>query len=536
MKVLRFGSDETPARVEVAVIGSGPAGMTVAAELAGRGLDVLLVESGPGADHLSEIDNVGEHRVQPQALVRRRAPGGTSAVWSGRCTPLDPIDFEQRDWVAHSGWPISPAEIAPHLSRAAEILGLGEQLYGAELWALLGERPAQPLDALTERFWQFSRGLRTPSAPSRFDTDLPNDATMLTGATAVQLHHAGGRVHAVDVAGLAGHRASIAVSTVVVAGGAIETPRLLLSSGLGNDHVGRYLMDHPGVAIGHFAGPGTRAVRDRFGLYWRAASPFRLAYLNGLALSPGLQESERLLNAACWLDEHPAADDPWQAGIRLATRLRGRRVTDPRAAEFWQLPSAPVPGLVHDLWSVLRHPLLLLDGLRRLRRGRPPLYRLDGVDLYCLVEQVPDADSRVTLSARTDALGMPVARVDWKLHDEEYHAMRRLLEVVTEQFTAAGLTPPTPAPWMSSPEAWRKRVVDRAHQLGTTRMAADPSTGAVDPDGLLFGTENVWVAGGSVFPTSGHANPTLTIVALAVRLAERLSSTARRPGPAAPSR
>jgi choline dehydrogenase-like flavoprotein len=521
-------TDDVPDRVDVIVIGSGPAGMTVAAELSARGVDVLVVESGPHAEELNRIESVGQARVEPQRLVRRREVGGSSAAWSGRCTPLDAIDFEAREWVAGSGWPLTPDDLAPFMQRASTILGLGESEYGAGVWPLLGLPAPAALDGslLQERFWQFSRGRQHPEAPTRFSTDLPTEAALLSGATATRLIHADGRVTAVEIAATDGTRARVEASTVVIAGGAIESPRLLLASGLGSDSTGRYLMDHPGVVIGSLTRTGMDALRDRFGLYWRAAEPFRLAYLNGIALSPELQRRERLLNAACWLDEYPAADDPWQAGLRLAARIRGSRAAvDEEAVEYWRdgATAAP-PSAVRDVMSVLRHPVLLLRGLARLRRNRPPLYLSDRIDLYALVEQLPDPESRVTLSDAVDAIGMPIARVDWRLHPEEHRSVVRLAELVRQELARLGLSAPLPADGLEDVELWRGRVHDRAHQIGTTRMATDASSGVVDTDCLVFGTSNVYVAGSSVFPTSGHANPTLTIVALAVRLAEHLAS------------
>jgi hypothetical protein len=203
-------------------------------------------------------------------------------------------------------------------------------------------------------------------------------------------------------------------------------------------------------------------------------------------------------------------DAVWSAGLQ--------------ADEFWRTPSRRPArtGPLADLWNVIRHPLALLRGYRRIRRNRPPLYLPDRIDLYSLVEQVPDPASRVTLSDRVDSLGVPLPRVDWRLHDEEFRAMARLLELVTSELTRVGLPAPVPAPWMANADAWRTRVIDRAHHIGTTRMSSSPADGVVDADCRLFGVDNLYVAGSSVFPTSGHANPTLMIVALAIRLSDHL--------------
>ena len=526
--------DQLPAHARVVVVGSGPSGITVAATLAATGIDAVVLETGPDAEQLNRIDNVGAPRVEPQRLVRRREFGGSSMAWSGRCTPFDDIDFEQRSWVPGSGWPITQAELRPHLDAAAAIFDLGEQEYGAGLWPLLHTAPpATPLDpgTLIERFWHFSRGRRSPAEPTRFDGDVDGDFTVVTSATATAIRSESGTATAVEVATPEGARSTISCDFVIVAGGAIETPRLLLASGLGNDFTGRYLMDHPGVAVASIPTTGAESVRDRFGTYWRPSEPFRLAYLNGMALSPELQRRERLLNAACWLDEFPAMDDPWQAGLRLAGRLRGSSggAANEESVEFWRTRDGAAPArptLLGDAWAVLRHPILIAQGIARLRRNRPPLYRADRVDLYALSEQVPDPDSRVTLSQQLDPLGVPMPRIDWRLHDEEFHTVRALLDAVIEEFVRVGLPAPQPAPWMVSPETWRTRVLDRAHQLGTARMGATPDEGAVDTELRVYGTQNVFVADGSVFPTSGHANPTLLIVALAHRLAQHVAALA----------
>lgn len=520
-----------PTQARVVVVGSGPSGITVAATLAESGIHAVVLETGPDADELNRIENVGAPRVEPQRLVRRREFGGSSMAWSGRCTPFDDIDFEERSWIPGSGWPITPSELRPHLAAAAATFDLGEQEYGTELWPLLHlDPPADQLDASTliERFWHFSRGRRNPAGPTRFDGDIDGDFTVVTSATATAILHESGRATGVEVSTPDGARSTIGCEIVIVAGGAIETPRLLLASGLGNDITGRYLVDHPGVAIASIPTRGADRIRDRFGLYWRPAEPYRFTYLNGMGLSPELQRHEKTLNASCWLDEFPAVDDPWQAGLRLVKRIRGssQSKVSEESVEFWRTregAALPHPTLLGDVWAVLRHPVLIVQGVARLRRHRPPLYRPERIDLYALSEQLPDPESRVTLSDQLDPLGVPLPRIDWRLHDEEYHTVHRLMELVIAEFERIGLPAPRPAPWMDSPETWRTRVLDRAHQLGSVRMGATPEEGAVDTDLRVYGTENVFVADGSVFPTGGHANPTLLIVALAHRLAQHVA-------------
>jgi choline dehydrogenase-like flavoprotein len=148
----------------------------------------------------------------------------------------------------------------------------------------------------------------------------------------------------------------------------------------------------------------------------------------------------------------------------------------------------------------------------------------DRVDLYAMVEQAPDPESRVTLSEKRDALGMPLSRIDWKISEHELRSVRRLGELVGQQLEAAGLPRHTAAHWLEGGARWRSHFTDRAHHMGTTRIAANPREGVVDENCQVHGVDGLFVAGSSVFPTAGHANPTQMIVAMALRLGDWLEA------------
>ncbi len=539
---------------ELCIIGSGPAGLALAAEFAHGPVRVLVVESGgrepePAAAALNAVDSVGATRVEQQELMRTRALGGTSRIWTGRCAELDEVDFAARAWVPHSGWPIGTAELRPYLDRARAYLGLGPNIYDERLWPVLGaRRPAPALDPtlLRPRFWQFSRGSAEPWGPARFAADVvpttaPNvDLLLHATATQVDTNAEGTAVEAVEVAGPDGRRARIRARAFILATGGIENARLLLASnrvrpaGVGNDHdlVGRFLMDHPGGVIASVAPAAARRLRSRFGRYWLDGPGGRQVYLHGLALSPEVQEKEGLLNCAAFLEEYPTADDPWHAGQRLMAALK-RQETAPdqvELASFWRRDDdgaapPPVPSVPRDALAIARHAPSVAAGVYRIvRRHRPPVFRAGQVDLYCLTEQMPDPSSRLTLSDRTDAFGVPLPRLDWKINERERESMRRLVEVLDAEFGRAGYPRPRPAAWLAGGPDWRESLTDRAHPIGTTRMSDRPSDGVVDPHGQVHGVAGLFVAGSSTFPTAGHANPTLTIVALAIRLADRLKA------------
>src|SRR5215831_2538057 len=265
------GDDTLPdlLRCDICIIGTGPAGATIARELSNTRLRVTILESGgterrEETDALNEIESVGWPRVMDQWQVRNRIVGGTSHTWSGRCAPFDDIDLQPRDWVPYSGWPFRIDDLIPYFDRGAKHLGLGagSGLSDDRVWAYIGHRrPKLDLDEdkLLPMLWQTSRDPTDRTDKVRFGrrlaADLGPNVTLVTNATALRISatESGAAVKAVEFAAKSGRRWSLPTSTVVVCAGAVENARLLLSSddvvaqGVGNDNdlVGRFLMDHP---------------------------------------------------------------------------------------------------------------------------------------------------------------------------------------------------------------------------------------------------------------------------------------------------
>ena len=516
---------------DVCIIGSGPAGSTIARELSGTALRVTLLESGgtlrdPDADALNDVVNVGYPRLADQWAVRNRILGGTSHTWGGRCAPFDAIDLETRSWVPESGWPFSIADLAPYLDRSAPHLGLavGSGFSDERFWALAGGRSPRSVpdpDVLLPFFWQFSRDRDEtyPFEHMRVGRKLAErvgaNVTLVTGATVLRIDpvDSGRAVRSVAVAAPDGRVVSLAARTVVVCAGGIENARILLASdtvvagGLGNRHdtVGRYFMDHLRGPVGTFALAGSGALQKRFGRHNLRGHLFRA----GLRLSPEIQRQEGLLNCAAWLGEVVAPDDPWNALKRI---LDGR------------------PELPADAKAVAANAGLYLRGFKDYfveRSGVPR--KLESLTLDCMGDQRPDRDSRVTLSDRHDRFGMRLPRVDWRVHPEEAHTVRRLAELVAEQLPRMGLPAPTLSPWVREGAGYPEEFRDVAHPSGTTRMASDPAKGVVDAHCEVHGVSGLYLAGSSVFPTLSHCNPTQMIVALAIRLADRIKATAAVP-------
>ncbi len=513
---------------DVCIVGTGPAGATIAQELSGTALRVIVLESGEPsrsaeADLLNDLENIGRPRVADQWGVRNRIVGGTSHTWGGRCAPFDAIDFEKRPWVQASGWPVALGDLLPYLDRSAPHLGLavGTGFNDERFWDFAGRKaPLSVPDpgALLPFFWQFSRDSEEsyPYEYMRFGRSLPSrlgaNVTLVTGATVLRVEpvESGRAVRSVEFADPAGNYGALKSRNVILCAGGIENARILLSSdtvtpdGIGNDHdlVGRYLMDHPRGPIGSFATTGSKELEKRLGRYNVHGHLFRA----GFRLSPEVQRAEGLLNCAAYLGEVVAPDDPWDALRRF---LRGK------------------PQLPADALALGANVGLLARGARDYfveRNGIPRKHA--ALHLLGMCEQVPDPESRVTLSERRDRFGTRLPRVDWRVHDDEQRTMRRMAELVAQALARMGLPVPTLADWVIEEADFPATFVDVAHPTGTTRMSDSAASGVVDADCRVHGVDGLYVAGSSVFPTAGHCNPTQMIVALAIRLADHLKERA----------
>jgi choline dehydrogenase-like flavoprotein len=521
--------------VDVCVIGAGPAGLTVARKLAGAGAEVAILESGGvgytkslrepwrvarqhlrGAQGLSSGKTLG----QPYTLLRfsrARAFGGSTNALLGhglQTRPLDPVDFEERAGVAHSGWPIGYPEVAAYLEEAQAACGLAPDSYEAAPWQVRTGLGGFDLEgtALESTVFRNAPGGHFASQAAEFGTH--ERVRVVTDATVVRLETSrdGDEVRAAHARTLGGERFAVEAPLFVLATGALENARLLLVSndrdprGLGNEHdvVGRYFMEHPQVTLG-FWEPTAEAL-DRLDFY-------ETRHVDGEAITGQLrirdEELRRrgLLNGAFEL--HPmartAASAGWQAVnlVRRSLQHRNR-----------------VHGAVGAIGTALRHAPEIAGHVRSRRRG--------GGDRVILVEvmaeQQPNHESRVRLGRRIDRVGMPETVLDWRLSATDFASMRGAAAVLDEALRSREL-----GRFESALEVADERVpvFGNWHQMGTTRMHADPREGVVDGDCRVHGVGNLYVGGSSVFTTGGCSNPTLTIVALAARLADALSGALR---------
>lgn len=509
---------------DICIAGAGAAGVSLALSLGAQNYNVILLEAG-GFDY-TEADQdpyVGEIIGRPYheiSTTRLRFLGGSTNHWGGMCSHLEPIDFEKRDWVPYSGWPIGFNDLRPWYVKAHPWLELGPFDYDRDRISPDGTRYL-PLDPsrLRHKMWHYSRPPTNFGVEHRAKLEASASVDVLLHANLVdiEMHESGHEVEAYRIRTLKGKTAKVHARFFILALGGLENPRLLLSStsvqskGIGNDRdlVGRFFMEHLNTEAGQVASD-----QDDWASSYDSLFRGDRQYRAFLMASRALQEERQILGSAIGLGplfqarERSVAYDSLHR-IKMAW-LRGRIPDD---------ISTHITNLVTDVVG-------LKEALEE--RFDPSVY------LYTEAEQAPNPSSRVLLGKERDALGLRRIKLDWRLSEIDKRSIRDLAVLIGRELGRLEKGRVGLPEWLlEEAPSDGDPVLGGYHHMGTTRMADDPSEGVVDADCRVFSTRNLFVAGSSVFTTGGAANPTLTIVALALRLANhlhRLSSEIVRAG------
>lgn len=522
---------DTLVETDICIIGAGAAGITLARELRDRPEQVCLLESG-GLDYEEQTQSLyaGENTGLPYFPLkesRARYLGGSTNLWGGWSRPMDEIDFEPRSWMPYSGWCFSKAELDPYYERAQTACHLGPFAYDLDYWQeALAQQCQVPTTTkqLATYLWQIipSTHLRFGEAYRAEIEQASNITTYLhANVLEIETNDSAQAVTRLRVTSSDGKQFWVTAKVFVLAAGGIENPRLLLASnrvqsgGVGNqyDLVGRFFMEHPYLIA------GKAQLSNLADLYTRINFPVGETFLaTGLGLSKEVQEREQILNFGLRL----LAIDEWLAAykrLRSRTQQTVRHKAFPSILETRQLKSET--SAIADAIAVISHLDRFADKVtKKLFKQSIATRQFNFCDTHLIGEQAPNPDSRITLSRDRDRLGMNRVQLDWRLSPIDKYTIKRSQQLIAEEFERSGLGK-IQIELGDDETTWRS-VTGSYHHIGTTRMSSNPREGVVNEHCQVHGIHNLYIAGSSVFSTSGLSNPTLTIVALAIRLADRL--------------
>jgi choline dehydrogenase-like flavoprotein len=491
---------------DICIIGAGAAGISIALEFINTSRKIILLESGgleydPESQLLNKGYNIGQN-YWPLSSARLRYFGGTTGHWAGFCSTLDPIDFEERKWVPHSGWPFTRKDMDRYYERAHPVCDLGTYTYDLAYWEK--QNPAfQHLrfdeSRVRTKMWQKSPPTRFGIKYRKAILDAPKvHLYTFANVTNIDLNKSGSSVTGLELKTLDGKQHRVRAKQYVLSCGAIDNAQVLLCSnsvmknGVGNqnDLVGRYFMEHPHVDSADMVLAGNPP------MYLYYESFLAIKQFGMLALSEEYQRRHNLLNYSAQLIFDPvvAERDHFIDSVPADSK---------KILEFWK-------------------------GIEKAKKEDGGKDKKENAKNYVFstrIEQTPNPDSRVELAATKDALGMQEVNLNWQLSELDKRTIKEANLMIGRELGRTGLGRLRLRDWLFTDNPiWPHYLEGGWHHMGTTRMNNDPKKGVVDANCKVHGLPNLYIAGSSVFPTGGTANPTLTIVALSLRLADHLKS------------
>lgn len=525
-QTLRSDTVEKVIESEICIVGAGAAGITLALKLSELGRSVLLLESG-GFDYdgdtqaLNDGQNIGQEYFPIQSC-RLRFFGGTTMHWTGQCTPLDDIDFEEREWVPNSGWPINKSDLDPFYKEAQAICDLQEYNYDPEYWE----------NKIGQKLIAFDKGVAKTkvfqkSAPTRFGTKfkeaiIKSENIRLLKHANLTFIHLGEHGNAVDhltVSTLGGKTCKVKAKAFVMACGSLQNVRHLLNSndviskGIGNENdiVGRYFMDQPHLDSA-----------DMVLLSYLKMSFYYDHSLNSkafgmFATSETIQRKLKLQNYSTRIISKSEATNKAHINEDSKGFMDQWEKLDKRVEQADKLRSVLGDKFVDRLIEKL------VVQKKEVRFQEVGKLETSHYVFNTRCEQAPNPNSRVDLAKTKDALGVPLVRLNWQLSESDKLSALRSNILLGSEMGRLGIGRLKLHDWLLDKKIdWPEILTGGYHHLGTTRMHDNPKKGVVDKNCKVHSAENLFIAGSGVFTTSGVANPTLTIVALALRLANHL--------------
>ena len=511
---------------DVCIIGAGPAGMAIAREFFGQSTRIALVESGDiGIDDAAQELNSGERvglPYPPLEKTRLRGFGGTTWHWGGNVKPMDPIDFERRPGIHDSGWPFGLETLHPYYGKATHFFKLPPQVFDKPYWEKR-HGPAWKFrdDAVSSQVFHTVGNGRVSGAVWEDDFRKARNVDVFLNATVVEVYTDEAVRHISEIIARTtnGRVLRFRARYFVLATGGIENARFLLlaanqqKEGLGNRHgfVGRYFQEH--LTNPDFADLFPQDPFKNLGFYRGSSHDWGTAW-GILRVADSTMRQHSLPNIRFQLSTvinafNENMDSPGMQSLLALSEARGLDVSGDLGRHV-----ANIIGDINHIANAVYY-----------RLAYYPNYPIRHITMVHIGEQLPNRESRISLSDKLDRFGQRKVVMDWRLLDRDSTGVLETVRYLAKSFGESGigrLVSRLPEGMFND-----KPPKPHFHHMGTTRMHTDPRHGVVNADCRIHGLENFYIAGSSVFPTSSCVNPTLTIVALAIRLADHLKKRLR---------
>jgi choline dehydrogenase-like flavoprotein len=506
-----FNSDD----YDMIIIGAGAAGILLSVKFSQKGKKVLIIESGHFIEDdqrqcLNEAEQSGKI-LNNIVWGRKRAIGGTTIAWGGQSLPFSPIDFEERDWVMNSGWPIGFSDLETFYKEANRFMDIDEMNYDEDIFKYLKLKKIDFTDEEIDH--HFSKWAKEPNFRKLYDKELKKDVTVLYNAVVTKINvDEQGRAKQLIVKNFNFDEFYLSVNLVIIAAGAIETNRLLLNNnhqakaGIGNYSglLGKGFMEHPCIAVGTVHTQKAYQLQCSFNTHIKKQKKYSIR----LSLSEQAQRKNKILNgsAGIMFQYKNEQVDPY---LELKNMLHSKT--------FYQAFSR-VGGVATNFESYFKSAYAYVF--------QNMIYKHKAeAKLVMMLEQEPTEKSCISISREKDFFGCPKASVNWQITEKTWQTAMFLSKSIQTQLGSLFLGELNLNPEMyNENQSWASLLSDVNHHMGGTRMSDTEHSGIVNKNLQLWGHENIYVCSTSVFPTGSHSNPTLTLLALACRLADRINN------------
>lgn len=491
-------------KVDNAIIGAGTAGIFLAVALAQKGKSVLVIESGHfGEDEerqkLNAVKQTGKV-LRNAEWGRKRAVGGTTISWGGQSLPFTPIDFEERDWVQNSGWPISFSELEPYFKKADALMDIDILNYTTDIFPKIKVTD----NGINKQTFDFhvAKWTNHKNFYSSYKQILEEKVFVVYNAQLTNIHcSSAGDVDSITVCNFKNDIFIFPVFALVIAAGTIETIRILLANNLGahSGLLGKYFMDHPCVEIGSIQSGNLYKLQKKFNTHIYKGRKYSLR----LSLSREFQKKNQLLNcSASIMFKTPKGSFDVYNELKLFKK-------DFRLKRILKI-GIHLGSICKSLAAYLINKFIFKPNAAAT------------ISLMC--EQEPEKGSYITLCSTTDAFGVPEAVINWDINYKTWHTIIKTSKAIKQQIESLNVGQVNLYKHLQNDTpGWKDYLSDVCHNMGGCRMSYSPGEGVVDTNLQVWNIPNLFVCSQAVFPTGSHSNPVLTMLALALRLADHLA-------------